>query len=141
KATGNDHFTASPGIDTWFETVKLNYGVDILNNGATFFDPIPDTWRKMRDILLFWSSKGVDGFRCDMAEMVPVEFWHWVIPHVKQQHPDVIFIAEIYTPSQCRRYLDDGCFDYLYDKVLLYDLLRGLIEGRGSTSDVHGVME
>ncbi len=141
RATGNDHFTASPAIDTWFETVKLNYGVDILNNRATFFDPIPDTWRKMRDILLFWASKGVDGFRCDMAEMVPVEFWRWVIPSVKRTHSNIIFIAEIYTPSQYRRYLEDGGFDYLYDKVLLYDLLRGVIEGRGSTADVYGAVE
>lgn len=75
KATGNDRFDAWPGINDWYETVKLNYGVDYMNGRSTHFDPIPDTWNKMLDILLFWASKGIDGFRCDMAEMVPVEFW------------------------------------------------------------------
>ena len=93
KATGNDCFSASPGENDWYETVKLNYGVDYLNCMRRNFDPIPDTWIKMRDILLFWAGKNIDGFRCDMAEMVPVEFWGWAIPQIKQHHPDIIFIA------------------------------------------------
>src|SRR5690606_11675060 len=99
KVTGNDQFTSSPGINEWFETVKLNYGVDIENGRAKHFDPIPDTWIKMKDILEYWANKKVDGFRCDMAEMVPVEFWHWVIPQVKAVNPEIIFIAEIYNPD------------------------------------------
>lgn len=141
KVTGNEAFTASPGIDSWFETVKLNYGVDIQNNRAQHFDPIPNTWRKMRDILLFWTEKKVDGFRCDMAEMVPVEFWHWVIPQIKSINPDLIFIAEVYNPAQYRNYIQEGKFDFLYDKVLLYDTLRLLINGQGSTADIHKVQE
>lgn len=132
KATGNDQFTARPHIHDWFETVKLNYGIDYLNNRQTYFDPIPNTWHKMLDILLFWAHKKVDGFRCDMAEMVPVEFWHWVIPKVKEKYPDLIFIAEIYNPDQYRNYLDTGHFDYLYDKVQIYDTLRAVIEGHGT---------
>jgi glycosidase len=108
KVTGNDQFTSSPGINEWFETVKLNYGVDIQNGRKTYFDPIPDTWIKMRDILLFWTGKKVDGFRCDMAEMVPVEFWGWVIPQIKLVNPDIIFIAEIYNPTQYRNYIEAG---------------------------------
>lgn len=130
KATGNDQFTATPTINDWFETVKLNYGVDYQNNRQTHFDPIPDTWLKMRDILIFWASKKIDGFRCDMAEMVPVEFWHWVIPTVKEKYPDLNFIAEIYNPEQYRNYIDHGRFDFLYDKVQLYDTLRAVVEGR-----------
>jgi glycosidase len=136
KVTGNDQFTATPGINEWFETVKLNYGVDIQNGRKTFFEPIPSTWTKMRDILLYWAEKNVDGFRCDMAEMVPVEFWEWVIPQIRSSHADVIFIAEIYNPSQYRNCIGKGGFDFLYDKVMLYDTLRLLINGQRSTKDI-----
>jgi glycosidase len=84
----------------------------------------------MADILLFWANKKTDGFRCDMAEMVPVEFWGWVIPRIKQKHPDILFIAEVYNPHQYRNYLYNGQFDYLYDKVGLYDTLRAVITGQ-----------
>lgn len=126
KVTGNDCFTASPGKNDWYETVKLNYGIDYLDGGSRHFDPLPDTWNKMFDILLFWTSKGVDGFRCDMAEMVPVEFWNWVIPKIKAVR-DVCFIAEIYNPGEYRNYIYTGHFDYLYDKVGLYDTLRAVM--------------
>jgi glycosidase len=124
KVTGNDQFTESPGVNEWFETVKLNYGVDIQDNRKTYFDPVPDTWVKMKDILAFWAAKNVDGFRCDMAEMVPVEFWSWCIPQIKAINPGIIFIAEIYNPTQYKNYVQTGKFDFLYDKVELYDLLR-----------------
>ncbi len=129
KATGNDRFDAEPNINDWYETIKLNYGVDYCNGRSCHFSPIPDTWTKMLDILLFWASKGIDGFRCDMAEMVPVEFWEWAIPQVKQKHTDLIFIAEVYNPAEYRNYLFKGHFDYLYDKVGLYDTLRGVTCG------------
>ncbi len=124
KATGNDCFNATPNVNDWYETVKLNYGVDYLGGGAKYFKPHPKTWNMMRDILLFWAGKGVDGFRCDMAEMVPVEFWRWVIAKVKREYPNVIFIAEVYNPSLYHSYIEFGGFDYLYDKVGLYDNLK-----------------
>ena len=139
KVTGNDQFTASPGINEWFETVKLNYGVDIQNGRKTYFDPVPGTWTKMVDILKYWAGKKVDGFRCDMAEMVPVEFWNWAIPQVKEINPDVVFIAEIYNPDQYRNYIQAGGFDFLYDKVLLYDTLRMLLNGERSSRDIHQI--
>lgn len=126
KVTGNDFFGTCPGKNDWYETVKLNYGRDYLNGCTGHFDPIPNTWTKMLDILLFWVGKGVDGFRCDMAEMVPVEFWNWVIPKVKQVR-DVTFIAEIYNPAAYREYIFRGHFDYLYDKVGLYDTVRAVM--------------
>ncbi len=136
KATGNDVFQAQPSQYDWYETVKLNYGVDYLDGRTRYFDPIPSTWVKMRDILVYWAQKGVDGFRCDMAEMVPVEFWGWVIPEVKKANPAIIFIAEIYNPFEYRNYINIGQFDYLYDKVGLYNSLRRIIEGHGTAEDI-----
>ena len=125
RASGNDCFTAFPGKFDWYDTIKLNYGVDY-GDHTRHFDPIPDTWFKMLHILRYWAAKGVDGFRCDMVHMVPLEFWKWAIANVKSHYPDVIFIAEIYDVALYRPYIFDGGFDYLYDKVTLYDTLRGV---------------
>ena len=126
KATGNNRFDAYPCINDWYETIKLNYGVDYANGGSCHFFPVPDTWFKMLDIMLFWAGKGIDGLRCDMAEMVPVEFWEWAIPQVKAKHPNLLFIAEVYNPHEYHNYLVRGKFDYLYDKVGLYDTLKAV---------------
>lgn len=136
KATGNDCFHNKPTINDWYETVKLNYGIDYTNNNAHCFMPVPDTWLKVRDILLYWTAKGVDGFRCDMAEMVPVEFWNWVIPRIKAKNRALIFIAEVYNPAQYHNYVHHGLFDYLYDKIDLYDTLRDIICGHKPTSEI-----
>ncbi|WP_165023033.1 alpha-amylase family glycosyl hydrolase [Dysgonomonas sp. ZJ279] len=136
KATGNDCFSNKPSVSDWYETVKLNYGVDYNNGRRNHFALIPDTWSKMRDILLYWTAKGVDGFRCDMAEMVPVEFWNWVIPKVKAKNKSLLFIAEVYNPEQYNNYVHWGLFDYLYDKVDLYDTLRDVICGHKPTSEI-----
>ena len=135
KVTGNDCFSATPGRNDWYETVKLNYGVDLQGGGTKYFYPVPDTWHKMLAILRFWIARGVDGFRCDMAEMVPVEFWQWVIPRVKSWK-QVIFIAEVYQPALYRDYIRTGGFDYLYDKVGLYDTLRSVVCGHAPASRI-----
>lgn len=136
KATGNNRFDAYPNINDWYETVKLNYGVDYQNGGTCHFNPIPDTWNKMLDILMFWAEKHIDGFRCDMAEMVPVEFWEWAIPQVKAKYPTLLFIAEVYNPKEYGNYLFRGKFDYLYDKVGLYDTLRAIVCGNESATAI-----
>ena len=125
KASGNDCFTAFPGEYDWYDTVKLNYGIDY-GNGSKNFDPIPNTWYKMLHIIRYWASKGVDGFRCDMVHMVPLEFWQWAIKNVKETYPHLIFIAEIYETGLYRDFIHIGGFDYLYDKVTLYDTLRNV---------------
>ena len=135
KATGNNRFDPHPNKDDWYETIKLNYGIDYQHGGEVHFVPHPDTWKKMLAILKFWASKGIDGFRCDMAEMVPVEFWNWVIPEVKKEY-NVLFIAEIYNPAAYRNYLSRGHFDYLYDKVGLYDTIRAVIRGEAPASAI-----
>ncbi len=136
-ATGNDCFHPYPGVNDWYETVKLNYGIDYAT-GQRHFSPIPSTWHKMRDILLYWAQMGVDGFRCDMAHMVPVEFWNWVIPQVKEQFPELIFIAELYDVGIYRDYIFNGHFDYLYDKVSLYDTLRAVVTGNARAAAITG---
>jgi len=140
KATGNNVFSASPKYDDWYETIKLNYGIDYQNSEKQYFNPIPPVWTKMRDILIFWTKKGVDGFRCDMAEMVPIAFWNWVIPQVKKVNPDLIFLGEAYNPQVYKQYLEDGKFDYLYDKVGLYDGLKKLIKNE-PTADVKDIRQ
>lgn len=137
KATGNDCFTAFCSVNDWYETVKLNYGHDYSDN-SDHFDPIPETWFKMLHILRYWASKGVDGFRCDMVFMVPLEFWHWAIPQVKSLYPHVIFIGEIYDIALYRPFLNYGCFDYLYDKVNLYDTLVGIEKSGWSAAQITG---
>lgn len=135
KATGNDHFDNRPGVNDWYETVKLNYGVDYYAGGVDYFEPIPNTWHKMLHILLFWAAKGVDGFRCDMAEMVPAAFWAWATTKVKEQYPQLIFIGEVYNPAQYRNYIGAG-FDLLYDKVGMYDTLRAVTCHGWSTQSI-----
>lgn len=136
RVTGNDVYHECPSANDWFETVKLNFGVDPHPPHPCFFDPVPPVWEKLLDILLYWAGKGVDGFRCDMAEMVPAEFWEWVIPCVKTHYPDILFIAEIYKPELYSRYLEKGYFDYLYDKVRLYDTLVGVLKGHTAADEI-----
>ncbi len=116
-ATGNNCFTPSPGINDWYETVKINYG-----------DEHTPTWDKMFDIIDFWAQKGVDGFRCDMVELVPPQFFTWLIRRIKEKYPSVIFIAEVYKKEIYGKYIREVGFDYLYDKSGLYDTLRKIVE-------------
>ena len=140
KATGNDCFNNAPGRNDWYETVKLNYGVDYYAGRVGHFDPVPSTWQKMTDILLFWAGKQVDAFRCDMAEMVPAEFWAYATAKVRSKYPDVKFIGEVYNPAAYRHYLSSG-FDYLYDKVGMYDTMRAVICHQAPASAITGAWQ
>lgn len=137
KATGNDCFNAFPSATDWFETVKLNYGHDY-GDASDHFDPVPPTWHMMLRILKHWASLGVDGFRCDMVFMVPLPFWHWAIAEVKRDYPDIFFIGEIYDIGLYRPFINYGGFDYLYDKVGLYDTLVGIETMNYSTARLTG---
>ena len=117
KATGNNCFSPAPGINDWYETVKINY-----------CDSYNRTWEKMYDIIDFWASKGVDGFRCDMVELVPVEFFKWLIAKAKAKHHGLIFVAEVYKKELYNEYIRNVGFDFLYDKSGLYDTLRTIVE-------------
>ena len=139
RATGNDHFDNHPGINDWYETVKLNYGVDYWTRFG-HFSPVPDTWDKMVEILLFWASKGIDGFRCDMAEMVPAAFWDYATAKVKTQYPHIVFLGEVYNPSEYRNYINSG-FDWMYDKVGMYDAMRAVICGQAPAHILTGAWQ
>lgn len=115
KASGNC-YTPEPGINDWFDTVKLNY--------CDFHTP---TWDKMLSVIRFWAGKGIDGFRCDMVELVPVEFLTWMISTIKKEYPHLIFIAEVYQKYQYNTYVRKVGFDYLYDKSGLYDAIRDIV--------------
>jgi len=115
KASGNC-YSSSPGMNDWYDTVKLNY--------CDYHTP---TWDRMLEVLLFWASKGVDGWRCDMVELVPMGFCQWVIAEVKKKYPDVTFIAEVYQKQLYFKYIHDIGFDILYDKSGLYDSLSDIV--------------
>ncbi|MCX2758767.1 alpha-amylase family protein [Vibrio sp. Sgm 22] len=153
KWTGNGSRLAKPSFDDWYETVKINYGVqpdgskdfpELPNDYAQrdyrehhhFWESVavPSSWIKFRDIALFWLSKGVDGFRYDMAEMVPVEFWSYLNSSIKMKNQDAFLMAEVYQPGLYRDYIRLGKMDYLYDKVDLYDGLKAIMQGKASTA-------
>ena len=151
KWTGNGARAAQPDINDWYETVKVNYGVrpdgtydfPTLPEGfsaehAAFWEgkDVPDSWYKFRDIAHYWLDKGVDGFRYDMAEMVPVEFWSFLNSSIKQKAPDAFLLAEVYQPDKYRAYIQQGKMDYLYDKVGFYDTLKTIMQGSGAVSDL-----
>ncbi len=153
KWTGNGSRAAQPDFDDWYETVKINYGVR--PDGSYDFDrlpaayaeqdwpahyafwqdkSVPDSWLKFREITQYWLAKGVDGFRYDMAEMVPVEFWSYLNSHIKHSNPTAFLLAEVYQPQLYRDYIRLGKMDYLYDKVEFYDSLKLVMQGKGPTS-------
>ena len=160
KWTGNGSRLAKPDINDWYETVKINYGVKpdgtkdfpSLPEGydqkdykahAAFWKgkDVPDSWNKFRDIALYWIEKGVDGFRFDMAEMVPVEFWSYMNSAIKMKNPNAFLLAEVYNPNEYRNYIRLGKMDYLYDKVQMYDTLKNIVQGRGLPKHISGIRE
>ena len=149
KWTGNGSRMAKPDKNDWYETVKINYGIrpdgskDFPELPSSFDTKsyqehdafwkgkdVPDSWDKFKDIALYWTAKGVDGFRFDMAEMVPYEFWSYMNSAIKVKNPDAFLLAEVYNPKEYRNYIQLGKMDYLYDKVETYDKLKDIIQGR-----------
>jgi len=149
KWTGNGSRLAKPDINDWYETVKVNYGVrpdgtkdfpelpdgfdtKSIEEHAAFWKgkDVPNSWKKFRDIALYWTEKGVDGFRYDMAEMVPYEFWSYLNSSIKIKNPNAFLLAEVYNPKEYRNYIRLGKMDYLYDKVETYDHLKAVIQGK-----------
>ncbi|MFT6247827.1 MAG: glycosidase [Cognaticolwellia sp.] len=160
KWTGNGSRAAQPSINDWYETIKVNYGVK--PDGSYTFarlpesyrfksyqahsefwrnKKVPNSWVKFRDITQFWLDKGIDGFRYDMAEMVPVEFWSYLNSAIKMTNKDAFILAEVYNPKQYRNYIQLGKMDYLYDKVDFYDRLKDIMQGHGNTADLANIAQ
>ena len=123
-ASGNS-YTSSPGVNDWYDTIKLNY-----------CDSHTETWEKMYDIVNFWAGQGVDGFRCDMVELVPQAFFKWLISRIKKDRPDLLFVAEVYQKTLYSKYIREIGFDLLYDKSGIYDTLRTIVEKNAKDSGV-----
>ena len=160
KWTGNGSRKSQPDMNDWYETVKVNYGIS--PEGKKDFDElpagfenedfqkhfefwqdkvVPNSWIKFRDIALYWIEKGVDGFRYDMAEMVPVEFWSFMNSAIKMKNPDAFLLAEVYNPTLYRDYIKKGKMDYLYDKVQLYDTIKSIMQGKGKTKHIPPILD
>ncbi len=160
KWTGNGARESQPDMNDWYETVKINYGID--PDGKKEFPDlpqdfededyrahynywkdktVPDSWKKFKDITLYWIDKGVDGFRFDMAEMVPVEFWSYMNSAIKMKNPQAFLLAEVYQPHLYRDYIKKGKMDYLYDKVQLYDTIKNVMQGHGKTDHIPPIQE
>ena len=124
RASGNA-FTPAPSIDDWYETVKINY--------CNWRTP---TWDKMLHILQFWAALGVDGFRCDMVELVPPQFMEFAIRTMKRDYPSLLFVAEVYEKEKYGMYVNQVGFDLLYDKSGLYDTLRAIMCSGASAREI-----
>ncbi len=150
RVTGNNGISWAPSINDWYETVKLNYGHDFTTGRDTSHLPGPDaavsdvpkTWRTMDAILAYWQEMGVDGFRADMAHMIPMEFWRWSIKRARERKADVFFSAEAYDNDPAK--LTDGHvldellkagFDAVYDDPV-YDVLEGLYDSGKWANDL-----
>lgn len=155
RVTGNNVASWEPGGGDWYETAKLNYGFDFRGgvHGVRTYPtvaepsrPIPDTWRKMDAVLAHWQEFGVDGFRCDMAHWIPMEFWSWAIGRARARKSGTWFLAEAYdddpnkvTGDNVLVALLQAGFDAVYDHAS-YRLLKSIYDGPKWANDLDAVL-
>jgi glycosidase len=163
RVTGNNVVSWTPHLNDWYETVKLNYGFNFTDPSKSVREypnawapekAIPDTWKKMDQVIEHWQSMGVDGFRCDMSHMVPPEFWSWAIAQARARQPDVFFMGEAYDDDPSKvpgsdpviaglNYgkgnvlfdLLNAGFDAVYDAPV-YRALKRIYDGSGWANDI-----
>lgn len=111
----------TPPVEDWSDVIDLNYDNKEL-------------WKSMVDAMKYWvSNHDIDGFRCDVASMVPLEFWVWAYPQLNEIKP-VFMLAEAYEPELHQ------AFDMTYNWQLK-DLFVGFAKGEKSTKDFYSFFE
>jgi glycosidase len=163
RVTGNNCVSWTPQLHDWYETIKLNYGFDFTDPAKSIREypnawspekPLPNTWKKVDEVIAHWQSLGVDGFRCDMAHMVPPEMSSWAIAQARRREPEVFFMAEAYDDDPAKV---PGCdpvvsqlnfgrgnvlfdllnagFNAVYDAPV-YRALKRIYDGSGWANDI-----
>ncbi len=119
RVTGNNVLSALPQYHDWYETVKLNYGLNLFSDGKPFIGA-SKTWKQMLDVAIYWLNKGVDGFRVDVTHGVAVEFWYYFINEVRKVQPNAFFVAEAFEedPIKSTGFSLEKLFDAGFDSVL-----------------------
>lgn len=74
----------------------------------------PALWEELKSVVLFWIEQGVHIFRVDNPHTKPFRFWEWLISEVKNEHPDIIFLAEAFTRPKVMRHLAKLGFSQSY---------------------------
>ena len=77
----------------------------------------PELEKYLSDTLLYYVRMGVDGFRFDVASLVPYDFFAYTFPLLKKENPEIFLLAESIHPGFCK-YLRDLGFDAISDSEL-----------------------
>ncbi len=105
----------------WSDTAKLNYA----NH---------DVWVGQIDAMKYWIERGVDGFRCDMAMLVPIEFWQEVAAELHRLKPDLFMLAEAEETN-----LFDRAFDACYGWEM-HHIMCDVAKGVRRTTDIRNFL-
>ncbi len=95
----------------WTDTAKLNYA----NR---------EVWRGQIEAMRFWLACGIDGFRCDMAMLVPFDFWREAAAELRAVRPDLYMLAEAEEPYLFEDGVFDACYGWKFHH-LMGDLAQG----------------
>ena len=112
-AEGKTTFTAD-----WSDTANLNY-------------ENKDVWAGMAGAMRFWMERGLDGFRCDMACEVPLEFWQETIAGLRADYPGMYMLAEGEEPML--HTLSDFDASYSWE---LHHMMNAIAQGKQNVDDL-----
>ena len=120
-------------VGDWSDITDLDFSKDLA------------LWDELIEILKYWAKLGVDGYRCDVASFVPVDFWLRARREISEINPDFIWLAEsedggfiqgirthgydVYSDSELYQAFDI-CYDYD-----VYGYFKEYLLGKSSLSD------